>query len=125
MTDRPGFRNGYYPPPSRGGVESSRWGPEVAEGVAAGEAWYERERWGVVGWMKEEISLAVASDAPSAVVELHVVEAAQQDAAVDVGLALISVPVVDVVGFAVRRRPIATGPAAAAVADREGDALLR
>ena len=61
--------------------------------------------------------------APATVMQFHVVEAAEQDPSIDVGSPAVAVPFVDVVGLAVRGRAVASGPEAAAVAQREGDAL--
>jgi hypothetical protein len=68
-------------------------------------------------------AIAGAGDAPAVRVELHVVEAAQQHTPVEIGAALILLPLVDVMRLAIRRWPIAAGPPAAPVPDRERDAL--
>ncbi len=52
-------------------------------------------------------------------------EPAQQDSAVDVGVALLRAPVVAVVRFAVRGWAVAAGPHASAVTGGEGEPLLR
>ncbi|WP_230668266.1 hypothetical protein [Microbacterium sp. MEC084] len=59
------------------------------------------------------------------VVQVHVMEPAEQDAPVDVGAARVGGPFVDVVGFAVGGGHAAAVPHASAVADGEGDALFR
>jgi hypothetical protein len=98
---------------------------EVAERVSAFEALSQDRGCGVwVGGVEDEGSGAVPGDPPSVVVEVHVVEAAEQDAAVDVGCAAFGVGV-DVVGFAVCGGFVAAGPSAAAVALGEGEALFR
>ena len=66
---------------------------------------------------------AVAGDAPAVVVQQHVVEPAEQAAAVDVGAAVVFDEVVAVVRFAVRRGALAAGPQTAAVTGGERDAL--
>lgn len=68
--------------------------------------------------MHDEVICAVAGDPPPTMVESHVVVSAEQDPAIDVGSALISVPLVDVMGFTVRRGPVAASPPASAVPDR-------
>ena len=57
--------------------------------------------------------------------QLHVMEAAEQDSAVDVGAPVAASPFVDVVSLAEGRGAVAADPSAPAVADRECDALLR
>src|SRR5687768_7427728 len=74
--------------------------------------------------MKHEVVLAVAGDAPLAVMELHMVPTTEQDAAVDVGAAAFAVRI-DVMRFAVGGRSIAVPPPAPAVADGESNALFR
>ena len=74
--------------------------------------------------MEHEVLMTLARDAPAAVMELHVVPAAQQNASIDVGAAALGVGV-DVVRLAVRRGSVASAPAAPAVASGERDALLR
>lgn len=54
-----------------------------------------------------------------------VMEPTEEDAAIAVGAATVGVPVVGVVGFAVRGGNAARGPHASAVAHGESDALLR
>jgi hypothetical protein len=73
--------------------------------------------------MEHEASAPFSRDLPPVVVQKHMVMATEQDAAVDVGLAVVFAPVVGVVGFAVRRGPVAAGPSASAVAHGEHDAL--
>jgi len=73
---------------------------EVADGVAVGESGGEGEGW-LVGDVEDEVFFAFAGDAPVVVVEVHVVEVAEEDAAVDVGVAVVACPLVDVVCFAV------------------------
>lgn len=51
--------------------------------------------------VEHEVVFVSPGDPPSAVVQGHVVVSAEQYPAVDVGPALIPVPFVDVVGFAV------------------------
>ena len=97
---------------------------EVAEGVAACEPRGQCDGLTAVRRVEEEVVAAVAGDAPAAVVELHVVEAAQQDAAVDIGAAAFGVWV-DVVCLAIGRGAVAADPAASTVADGESEALLR
>lgn len=75
--------------------------------------------------MQHEIALVLARDAPSPVVQLAVMVAAEQDSAVDIGAALLGVPFVNVVCFAVRGGAIAASPPASAVTHRQGDALCR
>lgn len=75
-------------------------------------------------WNEDERAESVANDAPAVVVKLHVVEAAQQDAAIDVS-ATASCDVVDVVRFAVGGGHRASDSGAPAVADRERKLLLR
>lgn len=74
--------------------------------------------------MKDEVFLLVTGDPPAAMVQLHVMEPAQQDAAVDVGPPVILDPLIEVVCFAEGRRPIAARPSASTVSDGERDALL-
>ena len=52
-------------------------------------------------------------------------KAAEEDSTVDVGAARMFHELVDVVGFAIRGRPIAAVDAASAIADRERDSLFR
>ena len=66
-------------------MESSGWRLEIAEGVATRESPGKGDRRPSAGRMEEEVVGAVTGDSPSAVVQLHVVEAAEQDASVDVG----------------------------------------
>lgn len=110
---------------SRRGVESSGWWVAIAPQVPERNSLREHDRITATGrWMQEKVAKAVAGDLPPAMMQLHVVVSAQQDSAVDVGAPAIDV-VVDVVGFAVRRGPVAPSPAASAVANRECDSLLR
>ncbi len=51
--------------------------------------------------MQDEVALTITGDPPAAVVQGHVVISAQQNAAIDVGPALISVPLIDVMRFTV------------------------
>ena len=74
-------------PPARrgsaGGSESCGWAVEVCPGVAEREPWGEHDRVAAAGWWVEgEVGFAVAGDGPAAVVELPVVEVAEQDAVV-------------------------------------------
>ncbi|WP_363430132.1 hypothetical protein [Microbacterium sp. LWH3-1.2] len=72
--------------------------------------------------MEDEIAFVLPRDAPAVVVQVHVVERAQQDAAVDVGAASVCKGI-DVMRLAVRCGSVARGDAASAVADRERDPL--
>jgi hypothetical protein len=73
--------------------------------------------------MQDELALAVSRDAPAMVVQVHVMEAAEQDAAIDVGAATVCIRV-DVMRLAVRGGTVAVGDPASAVTDRERDTLL-
>ncbi len=57
--------------------------------------------------------------------QLHVMEPAEQDPAVDVGAPVVAGPFIDVMRFAVRSGPVAAVPSTPAVADREADPLPR
>src|SRR5690606_31993990 len=70
-----------------------------------------------------EVVLLSAADPPSAVMQRHVVISTEQNAAIDVGSAVVAIPFVDVMRFAVRRGAVAPSPSASAIADCEGDAL--
>ena len=50
---------------------------------------------------QDEVASALACDAPAAVVKLHMVEPAEQDPAIDVGSASVSLPLVDVMRLTV------------------------
>jgi hypothetical protein len=61
---------------------------EVTERVSAFQAWLQDGGFGGgVGGVEDERPGAVSADVPSVMVEVHVVEPAQQDAAVDIGSA--------------------------------------
>lgn len=98
--------------PLRRGEQSSRRRPQVAPCVAAGESGGQRDGRAAVRRVKEEVALPFARDAPSAVVQLHVMEAAQQNASIDVGSALVAMPFIDVMRLAVRSGPVAAAPTA-------------
>jgi hypothetical protein len=51
--------------------------------------------------VQHEGALFFACDLPATVMELHVVEAAEQNAAVNIGVPLVCVPLINVMGFAV------------------------
>ena len=72
--------------------------------------------------MEDEVIPAIAGDTPDVVVEVHVMEPAEQDASVDVGATALRVGI-DVVGLAVGSGAIAAGDAAPAVADSQGETL--
>lgn len=76
-------------------------------------------------WHENERAVAAADDLPSVVVQLHVMEPAEQYPAVDVGSAVVGGDVVDVVGLAVRRGHAASFGDASAVANGQRDPLLR
>lgn len=62
--------------------------------------------------MQQEVALSFAAHAPPSVVQSHVVEPAQQNAAIDVGSPAVGVPMVDVMRLTVQRlagRTRATG----------------
>ena len=61
----------------------------------------------------------VARDLPAVVVHEHVVVSAEEDSAPEVGLAVIPMPVVDVVGFPPARWSVAAGDEASAVSGGE------
>ena len=75
--------------------------------------------------MEQKRTTPLAADAPPAIVQLHVVETAEQNTAVDVGATLVGMPLIDVVRFAVRRGPVAPDPATAAVSSGQRDPLPR
>src|SRR5690606_42047597 len=75
--------------------------------------------------MENEVPVSFASDPPAAVMQCHVMEATQQDAAVDIRPALIALPFVDVMRLAVGRGAVTTSPATSTVSDGERDALSR
>ena len=79
------------------------------------------------GWDDLGDAVGGEGDAPVAVGAVHqpVVEAAEQAAVLDVGLAAVGPAEPGVVGVCPRGRPVAAGEHAAAVAVREGDLLLR
>jgi len=74
--------------------------------------------------MKDEVAPTLAADAPTRVVQLHVMPPAQQDAAIDVGATAFAERV-DVMCLAERRGAVAAAPTAASVAHGECDPLLR
>ena len=103
---------------------SGRW-IEICPGVAEREARRKSDGIAATGRrMEDEVFATLAGDAPAAVMELHVVPAAEQDAAIDVGASALGVGI-DVMRLAVRSGPIATAPAATTVTGGERDALLR
>lgn len=73
--------------------------------------------------MQHEVIPAVAGDAPPMMVKIHVVEPAEQDAAIDVGSAAVGCPLVDVVRLAVWGRTVAAVPRASTIAQGEPEAL--
>lgn len=77
------------------------------------------------GWNQNERAVPLADDLPSVVVQLHVMKAAEQYPAVDVGSPILGGDVVDVVRFAVRRRHRASFADASAVANCQRDLLFR
>ena len=80
----------------------------------------------MVGWWNEPVfRLGGASsfDFPVVVVEEEMVVFAEEQSVGDVGAAVVSGPVLDVVGFAPGGWSVASGPEAAAVAFGEGGAL--
>ena len=80
----------------------------------------------MVGWWDEPVfGLGGASsfDLPVVVVEEEMVVFAEEQSVGDVGAAVVSGPVLDVVGFAPGGWSVASGPEAAAVAFGEGGAL--
>jgi hypothetical protein len=66
------------------------------------------------GWSEPKLA-AIAENLPVVVVKQHVVFTTQQDAVSDVGFAVVSVPVFDVVCLAPGHGPVAVFPPAAAV----------
>lgn len=108
---------------SPGRAESSRGRIYPRPRVRERESRSQRDGLAAAGRMEHKIILAVARHSPAVVVQVHVVETTQQDPAVDVGTTLVLSPVIGMVGLAVRGGAVATGPAASAVANGEGDAL--
>src|SRR5690554_2657181 len=84
--------------------------PGCAGGVGAG------------GWV-EPVGAAFSGDVPVVVVEEHVVVSAQQDPVREVGVAVISGPLVDVVGFGPGGGPVTVWPPAPTVPGGQADAL--
>ncbi|MFA7499274.1 MAG: hypothetical protein WCY76_11400 [Leucobacter sp.] len=74
--------------------------------------------------MEEKFAQVISRDSPSVVVELKMMESAEQNSAVNVGAAGVGYPFVDVVSFAVGGGAIAARPPAASVSNRECDALF-
>lgn len=98
-----------------------RWS-EVAEVVSASHPRRQRGGW-KSGAVEDEVLLPLSRDPPAVVVQVHVVERAQQDGAVDIGAAAFRKRV-DVMRLAIRCGSVARGDAASAIPDRERDALL-
>lgn len=71
----------------------------------------------------EPVFVVVAGDVPAVVVEEQVVVSAEEDSVVDVGAAVISFPVLDVVGFGPGGWAVASGSHASAVSGGQCDAL--
>ena len=76
-----------------------------------------------VGWGDEMGDAVGAGDFPAVVVHEHVVVSAEQDSAVCVRRAVVSNPVVDMVGFAPAGWSVAVAELAAAVAGGDGYCL--
>jgi hypothetical protein len=74
------------------------------------------------GW-DEPIADPVASDLPPIVVHEHVVMSTQKYSAFEIGLAVVSMPVVNMVCFAPTGRSVASGEQASAVSGRKRDTL--
>ena len=94
---------------------------EVAEGGVFGDQLDGCLVGVLVGWGNQPVPVRfVAGDVPPVVVEQQVVVAAEQDAVGQVGVAAVSFPVHDVVGFGPGRWPVAAGGGASAPEDGEG-----
>ena len=84
------------------------------------------DRVALAGWrVQDERAFGTSRDPPAVVVQQHVMEPAEQHAAVDVGAAVVFDEVIAVVGLAVRRGALASGPDAAAVTRGERHPLPR
>lgn len=112
------------------GLRCGAFGPRVpgrseSAGPCVGEcgSWFQRYCFLRIGRMQHERAVPSAADSPAAVVELEVMESAEQQPAIDVGAASVGSPMVDMVGFAVGGGAVAAVPTTAAVAHRESDAL--
>ena len=77
------------------------------------------------GRWDEPILVASVLDLPAVVVQEHVVVAAQKNAVVDVGGAVVAFPVLDVVSLGPTGRRQAVGPPAASITRSECNALSR
>jgi len=75
-----------------------------------------------VGW-GEDVVRAGTRDLPTIVVRQQVVMPAEQYSVGDVGSPMITLPVIDVVGFAPGGRPVAARPSAPSIARGEGKSL--
>jgi hypothetical protein len=74
-------------------------------------------------WRQQPILAAGSGDVPVVVVQQQMVKSAQKNAIGDVGVPVVSSPVVDVVGFAPGGGSVASRPSASAVAGGQSNAL--
>ena len=78
-------------PSSTGQAEASGRRFDVGQHPAEREPRGQHERIAPSGWrVQDEVAEPFAGDAPTAVMQLHMVEPAEKDAAVDVGSALVA-----------------------------------
>lgn len=104
--------------PSRGRSESFRRRVDAPQ-IAVDEARAKLYRARIARRVQREITQPVACDAPSAVVQCHVVVAAEQDSSIDIGSPAMSSPLIDVVRFTIGGWSVTAAPAATAVSQRE------
>ena len=77
------------------------------------------------GRRDQPILVVSVLDLPAIVMQKHVVIAAQKNAVIDVGVAVVTFPVLDVMGFGPTGRRRAVSPPAASITRSECNALSR
>ena len=75
--------------------------------------------------MQDEVLFALPGDLPVAVMQRHVVISAEQNAAIDIGTALIFLPLINVMCFAIRGRAVAPSPPTPTITNRKRNTLAR